>query len=432
MHFKYKLLLVLAGFIFGMTAEYATGPSIQTFGTDITPPLPQLTSLRIPTLKYDDDTFIAIDRGVEQFIKKWEIAGASIAIAKDGELLFAKGYGYSDLQDSLIVEPFHLFRTASISKLITAVGIMKLVEEGKLDLNQKVFGKEGILNHPPFDTYRDNLVENIEVIHLLNHSAGWSNRWGDPMFMPQTVARGLEKELPVSGDDIVSFMLSKRLHFPPGTASSYSNLGYYILGRVIDTVSGQNYETYIQTQILYPLGIFDMQLGGSFQDERAELEVKYYEPTDQHHVIDFRGNGSSVPKSYGGNDIRSLGAAGGWIASSTDLLKLLLAIDGKPYPQDILSLETIEKMTTPIAPGFQPLGWRLATPNQWIRTGTLSGTSTLMVHKADGFSYVVLFNSSTWKGSLLSGEIKTMMDNAITRTKKWPNHDLFDFAYSAQ
>ena len=269
---------------------------------------------------------------------------------------------------------------------------------------------------------------NIEVVHLLNHSGGWTNRWGDPMFMPGTVAQGRGQELPVTDNDIISFMLGKRLHFTPGSMSSYSNLGYTILGKVIEKVSGQNYEAYIKTNILYPLGIFDMQLGASLPEERSFNEVKYYEPSNNDLVDDFLGSGEKVKRSYGGNDIHTLGAAGGWIASATDLLKLMLSIDGLPTPADILNDESIRIMTNPVAPGFHPLGWRGVNNEIWYRTGTLAGTSTLMVRKEDGFAYVILLNSSSWKGAMLAGELRSLMDKSISQTTAWPERDLFELA----
>jgi CubicO group peptidase (beta-lactamase class C family) len=305
---------------------------------------------------------------------------------------------------------------------------MKLVEEGKLSLNQKVFGPNGILNQHPYNNYLDMRVEDIEVVHLLNHSGGWTNRWGDPMFMPVVIAQGRGQELPVTDCDIISFMLGKRLHFTPGSMSSYSNLGYTILGKVIEEVSGQNYEAYIKTNVLYPLGIFDMRLGASFVEERGFNEVRYYEPDDNDLVDDFSGSGKKVKRSYGGNDIHTLGAAGGWIASATDLLKLMLSIDGLPTPEDILSTESISSMTNPVAPGFHPLGWRGVNDQIWYRTGTLAGTSALMVRKEDGFAYVILLNSSSWKGPALAGYLRSMMDKNIAQTQIWPERDLFELA----
>lgn len=428
MNIKYKTLLIFSGLLLGTVLAYLSGPSIETFGTDFTPSAPRGTSIRIPGNLCVDSLYINIDNKVESFLKQWQIAGASVAIAHNEKMVFAKGFGWSDKEEQLPVEPYNLFRIASVSKLITATGIMKLVENGKLNLSDKVFGPNGILKSAPFDNYIDENIEDIQVLHLLNHSGGWTTRWGDPLFMPYSIARQTGKTLPLNQDDIIEFMLGKRLHFKPGTASYYSNLGYVILGRVIETVTGQDYESYIKNAILYPLDIYDMQIGGSFINERLPLEVKYYEPLDHIIVDDFCGLGEKVMGSYGGNDVRTLGAAGGWVASSTDLLKLLLALDGKPEPKDILSPESIRLMTTPSPVGHQPLGWRAVTSDSWYRTGTFAGTSAILVRQDDGISYVVLLNTNTWKGPGLSYEIRRMMNQAIKRTKEWTSDDLFNLA----
>lgn len=429
MKLQIKLLLVLVGLSGGMASKYITGPSIQSFGTDFTPPEPSATSLRISGFFSDDIAFESIDQSVNSFLRRNDMAGASVAIAKDGKMVFSKGYGWADQDNRVRTEPYHLFRVASVSKLITAAGIMKLVENGKLSLDDHVFGPNGILNQSPYDVYIDRNVEKIKVAHLLNHSGGWTNRWGDPMFIPHAVARGLKKELPVDATDIIQYMLGKRLHFKPGTMSSYSNLGYAILGKVIERVSNNDYESYIKTNVLYPIGIFDMRVGGSYLTERAELEVKYYEPSDSYLVIDHKSN-EKVSRSYGGNDIETLGPAGGWLASSTDLLKFMLAIDGIDLPQDILQKESVETMTTPAKKYLDPMGWRGVRKGYWYRTGTLAGTSALMVRKDNGISYVVLFNSSTWKGPMLSTDIRRMMNRALNKTRNWPEYNLFDLASS--
>lgn len=423
-----KILLTALGLTVGMAAKYQIGPSIETHGTDFTPPVPVASSLRVSGFFSEDISFSAIDNRISKFIDQLNIAGASVAIAKDGKMVFAKGYGFADKENKIHTEPYNMFRLASISKLITSVGIMRLVEDGKLSLNQKVFGPNGILNDSQYSNYLDNRVEDIEIVNLLNHSGGWTTRWGDPMFMPQVIAEGLGKSLPVSDEDIICFMLGKRLHFTPGSASSYSNFGYAILGKVIEKVSGQDYEAYIKTNILYPLGIFDMRLGGSYPEERYQLEVKYYEPEEKDLVDDFSGNGHKVHRSYGGNDIQTLGSAGGWIASSTDLLKLMLAIDGFSSFPDILNDETISKMTQPVDKSFPPLGWRGVNEHCWYRTGTLAGSSTLMVRRDDGICFVILLNSSSWKGPMLANDMLAVMNNCIDNTTEWPQRDLFELA----
>jgi CubicO group peptidase (beta-lactamase class C family) len=341
----------------------------QSLGNDFNPQIPASTSLRLSNVFSESPDFYQFDSQMEAFIKKWNIAGASVAISKNERLVFAKAYGYADRELKISTEPYNLFRVASVSKLITSVGIMKLVEQGKIKLDSRVFGDSGILNDSIYLNYIDPQVEQITVKQLLEHSAGWTSRWGDHMFMPTVIAKKSNKPLPVSVDDIIEFALNHRLHFVPGSQSSYSNLGYAVLGKVIEKVSGTDYESYIRKEVLFPLGIFDMRIGGSFISERFENEVKYYEPDTTVLIEDYRGTGQMVSRTYGGNDIRTLGAAGGWIASSTDLMKLMLAIDGNDKIKDILDPETIHTMVTPENPQKSPLGWRRVRENAWIRTG---------------------------------------------------------------
>lgn len=401
--------------------------SSDSFGGDFIPPKPVVSSHKVSNAFSDHKKFEVIDDNINRFLRRNNLAGASVSIAKNGKMVFAKGYGYADKGRSTEVQPYNLFRIASVSKLITAVAIMKLVEEKKLSLNSYVFGKKGILNDSIYLDYKDAKVEKITVKELLNHSAGWTNRWGDPMFIPTVIARKMKVDYPVESEDIIRFMLQKRLHYPPGTMSSYSNFGYTVLEKVIEKTSGMNYEMFVKTNVLYPLEIFDMQIGGSYPWERLDLEVNYYEPEDSYLVLDHMGNEELVPRSYGGNDIKTLGAAGGWISSTTDLLRLVVAIDGFEKPQDILSSNSIKEMTTIEVVGGSPLGWRgIKTDKYWYRTGTLAGTSALVVRRDDGISYVIVFNSSSWKGPEFAKDIRVMMDRTLANIEEWPSYDLFD------
>ena len=139
--------------------------------------------------------FASVEKNVMSFIKRWEIAGASIAIAKDGKLIFCRGFGYADTASKSIIQPFSKFRIASISKLVTATAIMKLQEEGKLLLTDKVFGEGAILDDPYFSNPKDKRVGDITVEQLLSHEAGWTQRYGDQMFMPLVVAKNMEVDL---------------------------------------------------------------------------------------------------------------------------------------------------------------------------------------------------------------------------------------------
>ncbi|MFO7575913.1 MAG: serine hydrolase domain-containing protein [Bacteroidales bacterium] len=369
-----------------------------------------------------------IERLFNSFMRKWNIMGSSVAISVDGRLVFAQGFGYADTEGYIETEPYHRFRIASVSKLITAIAVLKLCEEGILSINDKVFGPDAILNDSIYDNPRDKRVYNITIAHLLGHQGGWSLRYGDHMFITQSVARQMNKNLPLTTSDYVRFALDRRLHYSPGSGRSYSNLGYAILGLVIEKASGMRYEDYCREKIFEPLGILDMKLGNNLESGRLNNEVSYYEQEDAIPKLSVYGTGQIVPASYGGNDIESLGAAGAWVASAPDLLKILLAVDGFERFPDILSGEMIRKMTD-IRNGFAPLGWRSSFPSGvWWRTGFFPGTTAMMKRLPNGMAWVVLMNSSAWNGPELTNEINTLMNRILAQVRDWPEDDLFHYS----
>jgi len=372
--------------------------------------------------------FAGAEKTINSFMRKWSIAGGSIAIAKDGKLIFARGFGFADTASKAETQPYNQFRIASISKLVTAVGIMKLQEEGKLSLNDKVFGTDGILNDPYFNEPKDKRVFSITVAHLLSHEAGWTQRYGDQMFMPIIIAEMMGIKPPVDTKTIVRFALNKRLHYTPGTGRAYSNLGYSILGLVIEKVSGMPYEDYCRQAILEPLGIYDMKIAGNLPAEKAPFEVTYYEPSDVLLKPSIYGTGEMVTPSYGGNDIRSLGGAGAWVATAPDLMRLLLAVDGFSNKPDLLSDQSIRFMTDNDN-GFAPVGWKTTVFNgTWWRTGSFPGSAGMMKRQSDGISWVVLFNSSAWNGPEIYSYINNMMYRVISQINPWPEYDLFNYS----
>lgn len=372
--------------------------------------------------------FLGTQKTVSAFLRKWSIAGASIAISKDGKLIYARGFGYADTAAKTETQPFSQFRIASISKLVTAIGIMKLREEGKLSLTDSVFGPGGILNDPYFDNPKDKRVYSITVAELLGHESGWTHRYGDQMFMPLTIAEQMGLKPPVDTRTIVRFALNKRLHYTPGKGRAYSNLGYSILGLVIEKASGMSYEDYCRKEILEPLGIFDMKIAGNLLSEKAPFEVTYYEPCDVVLKPSIYGTGDLVPPSYGGNDIRTLGGAGAWVATAPDLMRLLLAVDGFKTRPDILTDESISFMTDNNN-GYAPVGWKATMMDgTWWRTGSFPGSAGMMKRQSDGISWVVLFNSSAWNGPEIYSYISNMMHRVISKIEPWPEYDLFSYS----
>lgn len=409
-------LLIVGKLVYGMSSDKSNG-FIPLNSKDIQ----ECDSYHV----FDSDTTIqAIDKTLERLLKREGLkGGATVAISKDGKLVYAKGIGYSNVEDSIPMVPYNTMRIASVSKLITAIAVMKLVEEGRIGLHQKVFGPTGVLNDDKYLAYKDKRMGEVTVYQLLNHSGGWTARYGDPMFMPQSIARQMGKELPISMEDIIRFMQNKSMHFKPGTASIYSNFGYGILGEIVAKAARMPYEDYVRSQIMAPLGIFDSHIGFSYPSERLKNETLYYEADTSHVAIDYSGTGEMVRRAYGGTDIQTLGSAGGWIASATDLLKLALTIDGFETVPDQLKSVYIDTMVCNQV-GFDPLGWRKVIGNCWYRSGTLAATSAMIGRLDNGINYVVILNCSNHRGPELATIIRLIMDQSIKTIDNWPETNL--------
>ena len=367
-----------------------------------------------------------IDKEVKAFIKRWKIEGASLAVTKDERLVYAKGFGIANKETGEEVKPGHLFRIASVSKLITAVAIMKLSEDGRLELDDPVFGEQGILNDSIFTNYLDPRVEQITVRHLLNHTAGWSRYAGDPIFNPLYIARKMNVPAPASFDHILEYTLQRQLNFDPGARYSYSNMGYAILGKIIERKSGMPYQDYVVMHLLKPLGIHDMHIGKSYYHEKYPNEVRYHSSAGVSTTRAMDGTGELVPIYYGGNHMELLGPAGGWVASAPELAKFITAIDGFDDQPDILAPETIASMSDPKIAGKGLFGWRGSDSyGTWWRTGYLTGSSALIVRQTDGINWVVMTNTSTYKESRIHRYVSALMFGSIHAVEQWPDIDLF-------
>src|SRR6056297_1215658 len=386
-------------------------------------------------LNNEISTFQGIEESetrIRHFIDKWDIKGASIAITKDERLIYAKGFGYADKERNIEVEPKHLFRVASISKLITSIAIMQLNEEGRLNLADQVFGKKGILNDSLYMHFKDSRVKDINVYHLLTHSAGWDKYSGDPVFMPYLISKKMNKELPLSRKDVIEYTLTnKSLDFPPGMKSSYSNFGYTVLGEIIEKITGMDYENYVIAEVLNPLGIYDMHIGNTRFSDKYPNEVKYYSNSRYKYTYSSIDFGEQTLRQYGGNNIQLLGAAGGWLASPTELMKLVVRIDGLENKSDILSRSSIQRMLN-IESELKPIGWVSTTHyGVWRRSGTLTGTSALLKRGNDGFSWAVLLNTSNNLGHNFTHQIDYLMTDFIDNAQNWPEYDLFSYSTPA-
>lgn len=368
---------------------------------------------------------------MEQYIRNWmarnSIRGASLAVMKDGHLVYCKGFGWADEERSIPAEVGDIYRIASASKLITAIGIMKMCDEGILTLSTKVFGPEGILNDPQFSEIKDKRATQITVRQLLNHTAGFSRRLGDPMFRTTDIMRWEDMDHTPSADELIAFQLRQKLRDKPGGAPQYSNIGYLVLSRVIEKVSGMSYEDYIQQHVLWPAGCYDMHIARNYYEERFPHEVRYYGSDPDDEIESYDGSGRMKPRHYGGNNITGLQGAGAWVCSAVELLRLVASVDGKQNVPDILSAQSVAEMKRVNRKGDYALGWARynSKTGSLVRTGTMSGTCAY-VESVGNTSYVFITNTSHFRGASFTNSIGRMVHSAMSKVSEWPaDRDLF-------
>jgi CubicO group peptidase (beta-lactamase class C family) len=384
-----------------------------------------MTGVRVPELA-------SFDRVVSELMAKWHIPGGAIAVVKDGRLILARGYGWADRERREPVEPGSLFRIASLSKSLTAAAVLKLVEEGRLHLDDPAFPLLGHLAPRPGARVNPQLAR-ITIRNLLQHSGGWDRDQAfDPMFRSPEIVRALGVPAPASAEAVVRYMLDQPLQFTPGTRYVYSNFGYCVLGRVIEKVAGERYETYVKRQILRPAGVTCMQLGRTLERDRAPGEVRYYGyPGIGLAPSVFPGGPAKVPWPYGGWAIEAMDAHGGWLAGAVDLARFIDAVDGRGAHPQVLSQSSIQEMTARPAPPlwagkeiWYGMGWLVRpSENNWWHTGSLDGTTTLMVRAGNGLTWVALFNSRPKDSDKLSGELDIGMWKAVAGVSRWPDGD---------
>lgn len=342
-----------------------------------------------------------MDRLIENYRRRWDLQGVSVAVMRNDSLVYAKGYGWADMERGERMNPGNILRMASVSKLITATGIMKLKEMGKLSLQDTVFGPSGILNDSIYTASigRKRNYMQITVEDLLRHKGGFTCAYGDPMFSTLDVMRQFGLDQAPDQETLTRCLLKRQLGFAPGEWQRYSNFGYLLLSMIIERLSGTDYETFIRKEVLEPAGCHDMHIARNYYEEKYPNEVRYYMHAGSELCPEYNNSGRMVEKCYGGNNITGLSGAGAWCGSPSELCRLVASIDGRPEIPDILSHESVAEMTEYFDPQTYSLGWNDTKPDgEWTRTGTFSGTSALIKYFPDGECWILITNTSTWRG----------------------------------
>lgn len=316
---------------------------------------------------------------LEEFTGQHNIGAAALGVMRNGNIIYEGVSGFMDAERSTPVIPSVMMRIASVTKPVTAAAVRQLSADGLLGLSERVFdlGQPGggLLALDPFPALGDPRLEEITVLHLLQHQGGWDREiTADWVFREIQIAEAMSVPSPPGRENTVRYVLGTPLQFDPGSRTAYSNVGYLVLGLIIEKVSGQDYLAYVRENIFAPLGVpaADVIQGRTFPEDRSEREPWYDAEGMGRNV--FAPSGPRVRWPDGGWDMEAKIGEAGLVASPRALLGFL--------EEYVVWGEDIGRRRIGVGDG----GW-------WrYHTGTLSGTNALAYQHGAGISYAVLFN----------------------------------------
>ena len=287
----------------------------------------------------------------------------SAAVIFQGQLIHT--FAASSAKSSRPVNVDTNFRIASISKILTAETVMKLVEQDLLQLDEPIVGRIA-------DTFgltvADERARNITIRQLLSHTSGISNFLNIFFDAGSYDQMGMLKEA-----------LSVPLASEPGSTFKYGNVSYVLLGKAIELVTGLSYQDATKKLVLTPLGLDSFRLVGTYE----------FGPNDALHAV-------SGSRTY----MEQLGPAGAWVATATDVAKLLDSLDPQSPSAHVISAESMALMKLPATPvpvgpiwdyGF---GLRLFVSGEWGHSGSIENVHAMAIHRPDGLSVSVLVNGT--------------------------------------
>ncbi len=356
----------------------------------------------------------AFDAVIEQFLAEEDLAGASVAVARFGRVVHVRAYGTADLATGVAAEIDDRFRIASISKTLAAVATMRLVERGRLSLATAVWPLlDGVVPRP---AGADARLGTITVGQLLGHTSGLAG-WPDPFFNEYAATRAVFGSTgPRSCVEAARWFVTLPLATDPGTAREYVNMNYCLAGLVLEAVTGRSYDEVIAAEVLRPRQVVDMRVAATRGDRR---------PGDVAHVT------PGPTQAGGGYFMEALGAAGNWIGTAVDLVRVLDGLDplragGTPLVAagSLAAMTTAAPFDTDSAPRAYGLGlWLEDGGTAWGHTGALQQARAMVLHEPDGTTWAILVNGRV---NDHAARLSSVMRAAIATVgvSSWPAGDL--------
>jgi len=339
-----------------------------------------------PRLAPPDD-WSAFLRLFDAYADSDRVVGASVLMMRDGRVLDRHDYGWADRAARQRVDARTIFHWGSITKTLTAIAIMQLHDRRQLSLDEKItrYVPELRQVHDPY-----GMIDSITLRMLLSHSAGFQNpTW------PYTTGKPWEPFEPTTWSQLVAMMPYQELHFRPGSRYSYSNPGFIYLARVIEQLSGDAWQSYVQKNIFAPLELTHSYFGAT----------PYYLAADRSNNYTIRRDSSgSVAEVANGRDFDP-GITipnGGWNAPLSDLARYATFLTGAVHDDStrrrfdaVLSRTTLSSMWHPL----HPMSETAAAPDSMALSFFVvhRGTATILGHTGSqaGFRSFIFFNPMT-------------------------------------
>ena len=334
------------------------------------------------------------------FVQEDSIVGASAVLMRDGKVVERIDHGFADRARGVRVDSGTIYHWGSITKGLTAISVMQLRDRGKLSLDDRVvdYVPELRLIHDPFGS-----IDSITIRMLMSHTAGFQNgTW------PYGAGQEWEPFEPTKWEQLVAMMPYQQIHFKPGTRYSYSNPAFIYLARIIEKISGDPWDAYVQKNIFAPLGL-----------------THSYFRTTPYYLAASRSHNYSVERDSASNTLKVIdhGADfdpgittpnGGWNAPVSDLVRytnFLLNPDSV-----VLKRSTRDEMWQPVKPmveGYQ------ANNEQWMGLSFFingSGASRVLGHTGHqaNFGSFFYFNPQT-RMAVIAVYNTTNYDRTVTK-----------------
>ncbi len=386
-----KVKLIICQIILALGVTSLTYGQVNSYSADVSNRIKKVENSLMDWAQTPDSL---LRWNIEERMKSHNVKGVSIAVIHNFKIEWAKGYGWADVSEKRKVTPHTLFQAASISKSISAIGILKLVEDKKIDIDTNI--NQYLCSWKfPYDSVTKG--KNITVRNLLNHSAGLNVSGFPGYFFTDSIPTILQ----ILDGKSPSKTPAVRSELKPGLRYQYSGGGICITQLIMTDVTNQPFEKYMQNNVLKPLGMNE-----SFFIQPPPLEKKELLATA------YNRDGSEVPGKY--CNYPELAAGGLW-TTPTDLAKYIvetqLSLLGKS--SKVLSPEMTKIRLTPFD-GYSALGVYIRNKGKYFEFsgGNYGFTSDYWADIRNGNGVVVMTNSA-------NVEIVSEIINSVAVTYHW-------------